>query len=123
MDDRRSHNADITGSHGNRMGGKYVFTGSTKHIDHLKKSVRMQKSRSIPVMTENDRILIGRKNSFIQSVSRMVSKAGGCMGRCLRAEFFYFLDGMCLVQMCSRIFQKNPFIKYFVRFHFRNHFC
>ena len=28
-------------------------------------------------MTENDRILIGRKNSFIQSVSRMVSKAGG----------------------------------------------
>ena len=26
-------------------------------------------------------------------------------------------------QMCSRIFQKNPFIKYFVRFHFRNHFC
>ncbi len=45
-------------------------------------------------MTENDRILIGRKNSFIQSVSRMVSKAGGCMGRCLRAEFFYFLDGM-----------------------------
>lgn len=102
MDDRRSHNADITGSHGNRMGGKYVFTGSTKHIDHLKKSVRMQKSRSIPVMTENDRILIGRKNSFIQSVSRMVSKAGGCMGRCLRAEFFYFLDGMCLVQMCSR---------------------
>ena len=65
-------------------------------------------------MTENDRILIGRKNSFIQSVSRMVSKAGGCMGRCLRAEFFYFLDGMCLVQMCSRIFQKNPFIKYFI---------
>ena len=50
MDDRRSHNADITGSHGNRMGGKYVFTGSTKHIDHLKKSVRMQKSRSIPVL-------------------------------------------------------------------------
>ena len=42
MVDRRSHNADITGSHGNRMGGKYVFTGSTKHIDHLKKSVRIQ---------------------------------------------------------------------------------
>ena len=24
------------------MGGKYVLTGSTKHIDHLKKSVRIQ---------------------------------------------------------------------------------
>ena len=73
-------------------------------------------------MTENDRILIGRKNSFIQSVSRMVSKAGGCMGRCLRAEFFYFLDGMCLVQMCSRIFQKNPFIKYFRQVPFQESF-
>ena len=69
-------------------------------------------------MTENDRILIGRKNSFIQSVSRMVSKAGGCMGRCLRAEFFYFLDGMCLVQIPEKsvykIFRQVPFQESFL---------
>ena len=105
---RRSHNADITGSAWKSYGGgKYVFTGSTKHIDHLKKCANA-KSRSIPVMTENDRILIGRKNSFIQSVSRMVSKAGGREGRVPRKEFFL------LPRRYVPVFRQVPFQESFL---------